>query len=129
MNLHGLVRGAITVVNPDIDGTLYRSTGYTTAIDGKQIPAYAAPEAIRVQLQSLQLNELKLLDGLNIQGDKVSMYLFGKVSGVVRPDGTGGDLITLFNGNKYLVTLILEDWSLVNNWSKVVCTRQLNSSQ
>jgi hypothetical protein len=126
MNLHAIVRGAITAINPDIDGTIEHSTGYTTALDGRQVPAYSSPQAIRIQLQALQLNELKLLDGLNIQGDKSGMYLFGDAQGVVRPDAQGGDLITLFNGNKYLVTLILEDWSLVNNWCKIVGTRQLH---
>jgi len=126
VNLHSIVSPAINTVNPAVTGELRRSTGYTTQANGRQIPAYAPPEAIKVQLQALQLNELVLLDGLNIQGDKSGMYLYGKVTGVVRPDGTGGDLISLSNGNKYLVTLILEDWSLVNGWCKVVGTRQLN---
>ena len=30
MNLHNIVRGGITMVNPDTPATLLRSTGYTT---------------------------------------------------------------------------------------------------
>ena len=126
MNLHAIVTPVINAVNPAVNGEIRRSTGYTTQADGQQIPTYSPPEAIKVQLQALQLNELVLLNGLNIQGDKSGMYLNGKVTGIVRPDGTGGDLISLANGNKYLVTMILEDWSLVNGWCKIVGTRQLN---
>jgi len=124
MNLHSLASGAINAVNPAINGTIARSAGYSIAGDGTQTPIYVAPEAIKIQLQALQLNELKQLDGLNIQGDKSGLYLFGNAQGVNRPDGLGGDLVTLENGSIYLVTLVLENWSAVDGWCKVVGTRQ-----
>ena len=57
------------------------SSGYADSVTG---PA---------QIQALDANDIKQLDGLNIQGTVRAIYLRGVLAGVVRPDGTGGDLI------------------------------------
>lgn len=43
MNLHGLVSGAIGLVNPFVPMTIRLSEGYTTQADGTRVPAYATP--------------------------------------------------------------------------------------
>lgn len=125
MNLHNMVAGAVSTVNPFITASIQRSTGYTTSSAGKRTPTYAAAVSVQVQMQALQYNDLVQLDGLNIQGERHAMYLNGNWSGVVRPDGTGGDLITLPNGTIWLVVLVLENWSDLDGWTKVAVTRQM----
>ena len=48
MDLHGMARGFISHVNPEIPATIRRSNGYTTLPNGKQEPAYHPDEAAMV---------------------------------------------------------------------------------
>jgi hypothetical protein len=124
MNLHSIAAAATSAINPWIEASIQESTGYTT-VNYKQVPAYADPVTVRVQRQALQYNDIAQTSGLNIQGEKCAMYLDGNWNGVVRADGTGGDLITLPSGSKWLVVLVLENWSEQDGWTKVCCCRQL----
>ncbi len=92
MNLHGIVRGAITAVNPDIPGRHIQSTGYTKDAAFKQVPTYKSSE-VRLQVQGVNGKDLAHMDALNIQGVLRTVYMYGNSAGVVRADGTGGDLI------------------------------------
>lgn len=125
MNLQGIARRAVQRINPTISVTIEKSTGYSTQPDGKQVPGYAAPVQVLAQMQALQYNDLVQLDGLNIQGERRALYLDGNWDGVLRPDGQGGDLVTLPDGTKWLVALVLENWSDVDGWVKVAITRQM----
>lgn len=125
MNLHNMAAGAVSIVNPFITASIQRSTGYTTSGSGKRIPTYATAVSVQVQMQALQYNDLVQLDGLNIQGERHAMYLNGNWGGVVRADGTGGDLITLPDGTIWLVVLVLENWAVLNGWTKIAVTRQM----
>lgn len=127
MNLHGIVSGAIAAVNPSVPATVKRSTGYTTAADGTQVPSYTT-FGIRAQVQALTYSDLKQLDGLNIQGVRRAAYLSGYVLAVVRPKQAGGDLIifpdgTFPEGNTWLVAHVLETWSQ-SGWVKCALTLQ-----
>ena len=70
MDLHSAAAGAIGTVNPFIPGQVQRSTGYTIAVDGRQVPAYAPLATIAMQVQPLQYGDLAQMDGLNIQGER-----------------------------------------------------------
>jgi len=52
MNLHQIVRGAITTVNPDYTADLYHSAGYHTDEAGQQIPYYVKA-TIPIQIQAI----------------------------------------------------------------------------
>ncbi len=125
MNLHGIVRGAINSVNPDVPCTVQHSAGSTTAPDGKRIPTYAAPVSMMAQVQALTTRDLMQLSGLNIQGSTHKVYLSDPINGVVRSSRKGGDLITLQDAihgtQSYLVTAILEQWP---DWTAVTATLQ-----
>lgn len=126
MNLHGIVASAIGAVNPFVPVTLKRSTGYTTAPDGKQVPAYATIANLSVQVQALSFSDLQQLDGLNIQGVRRAVYLNGPIMGVVRVNQAGGDLMvfpmgTFPEGDTWLVAHVLERWP---DWSKCAITLQ-----
>jgi hypothetical protein len=104
-----------------VTATLRASTGSTQAADGGRVPTYADPVAVQAQVQSLQYQDVIKLNGLNIQGVRSKIYLSGSWSGLVRADRKGGDLLTMPNGNVYLVALVLEDWP---DWCSLACTLQ-----
>ncbi len=121
MNLHAIVRSAITSVNPDIPVQVKISTGYTTTPAGKSVPSYAA-YSMMGQVQALTSTDLRKLEGLNIQGSMRTIYLSGSLDGVSRVKQKGGDLVTLPDGTTYLTTMVLEQWP---DWVKVSVTQQV----
>lgn len=120
MNLHQIVSGAIGRINPFVNAKLRRSLGYTTANDGTQVPNYAPDVTVSVQVQALSSDELKQIEGLNVQGNKQAIYLNGTWNGIVRPDRSGGDLIIVDN-RIYLVITVLENWP---DWTKLAVVLQ-----
>ncbi len=125
MNLHGIVSGAISAVNPFVAATVQRSTGYTTNSDGSRVPTYTT-FSVSVQMQALTYTDLRELDALNITGKRRKIYLSGDVEGIIRADQRGGDLIvfptgTLPEGNTWLAAYVLENWP---DWVSVAITLQ-----
>lgn len=130
MNLHSIVSGAISTVNPPITGTLYASTGSTINPDGSQTPTFKAYPSIRLQVQALSGSDIRHMDSLNIQGTMRAVYLSGLVEGLNRPAGKGGDILYFkdpsgaFGQAWWLVTQVLEPWSESAGWTKVAITMQ-----
>ncbi|MHB8283954.1 MAG: hypothetical protein ACYDD1_04690 [Caulobacteraceae bacterium] len=126
MNLHAIVSGAISVVNPFISAGVQINQGSTIAEDGTQIPTLGPVMGAQIQVQSLQYNDIAQLDNLNIQGERRKVYLNGNWDGLVRIDQRGGDLITFpeFPGGvvrTWLVVMVLEHWP---DWTSVAVTLQ-----
>ena len=122
MNLHAIASPLVAAVNPNVTGTLRDNQGYTTTAAGKREPVYGETTGVLMQVQALAGPELALVDGLNIQGVKRAVYLFGDVQGVVRPDAKGGDIL-LFSDRVWLVIAVLETWG-VAEWCKVAVVLQ-----
>lgn len=122
MNLHGIVSGAIATVNPFVPVTLYPSTGATTDASGLPVPTYGAEIDGSAQLQDLSHNELRQIDGLNIQGVVRAIYLTGEIAGVVRLSGRGGDKFVI-DGQTWLVAVVSEQWP---DWVRAVLVLQVN---
>lgn len=127
MDLRGIANGVTSTVNPNETVTVLRSTGFTTGAGAKQIPSYAAPVTGPGQIQALDADDIKQLDGLNIQGTIRAIYLRGTLAGVVRPNQTGGDLVTIaapapvaLRGT-WLVVKVLESWP---DWTKAAIVLQ-----
>lgn len=120
MDLRGIANAVTSSVNPNKTVTVLRSTGYTIGTGRKQTPTYATPIDGPANIQALDAVDLKQLDGLNIQGTIRAIYLRGVLAGVVRPDGTGGDLIQ-FDGQTWLVVKVLEGWP---DWTKAAIVLQ-----
>ena len=110
MNLNAIVSGAISAVNPRICLSIQVSEGQTVNPDGSQSPVFAPAITVPGQVQPISTGDLKKLESLNIQGVNKKIYINGQVSGLVRPNKCGGDLITLPNGQVYLVSAVLESW-------------------
>lgn len=121
MDLRGIANSVASTVNPNKTVTVKRSTGYTIGPGRKQIPAYATPIVGPGQIQALDNDDLKQLDGLNIQGTIRAIYLRGVLAGVIRPDSTGGDIIEI-DGDNWLVVKVLEGWP---TWTKAAIVLQM----
>lgn len=126
MNLHQIASAAIGSVNPFIPIATKISNGYTTAPNGKQVPAYIEGETTG-QVQALSSSDLKHLDGLNIQGVQQKVYLNGNYEGVFRADQKGGDILTFSiagaPAKNYLVKTVFERWP---NWCSVGVMMQVS---
>lgn len=127
MNLHGMVRGAITTINPDITASFQRSTGNTVGADFSQTPTYATAVPVRIQSQALSGKDLRHAEFLNLQGVLRTVYMYGNTQGVVRPSQQGGDLLAfpLVPGGQTLNWLVVEVGETWPDWCKVtVCLQQ-----
>lgn len=127
MNLHHLVRPAITSVNNDIPAVLLRDTGtYTTSDAGIRTPNYESL-AGNIQVQGVNGRDLERLNNLNMQGIFRTVYLYGALHGVMRNTQKGGDLLKFADVDgvvyDWLVVQVAEVWP---DWSKVIVCQQLS---
>ena len=129
MNLHAIVSGNIAAINPPIKGMVSVSTGYTTSPDGTRVPTYRNYYDVSLQVQSLTFRDIMQINGLNLNGTRRAIYLYGTVDGLVRSENKGGDLITIEYGvhkGVWIVATVLEQWGDGNvpAWVKVAATLQ-----
>ena len=124
MNLHNIAGACVAAVNPWINGQYQKSNGYTTAGDGTRTPSYLATVSVQIQMQALTYKDLVQIDGLNINGEARAMYVNGNFEGVARPDGRGGDLITLPDASIWLIVHVLENWYGTDGWTKFAVVKQ-----
>lgn len=120
MDLRGIANGIASSVNNNMQVNILRSTGYVNGNGGKQIPQYANPVSQFAQLQPLNSDQLRQMDGLNVQGIMQTISLRGQVTAANRPKGTGGDIIKI-NGEDWLVVRVLESWPM---WTKAIIKLQ-----
>jgi len=122
MDLRGIANSVTNIVNPNETVSVLRSTGFTVGSGGKQVPTYATAVDGPAQVQALDGDTLKQMDTLNIQGVLRAIYLRGALAGVVRPAGTGGDIVKRKAGTEtWLVVKVLETWP---DWTKAVICLQ-----
>ncbi len=126
MNLHGLVRGVVQSVNPDIAATYLQSTGYTTDAAGKRTPTFAT-SSVRIQVQAVSGRDIERLNNLGIQGVLRKVYDYGNQMGISRADGKGGDLLQFPQApgaavQTWKVTSVAETW---DSWSSVFVQLQV----
>lgn len=105
--------------------TWNQSTGYTTNPAGKRVPT-STETSIQAQIQGLSGEDLKHIDGLNMQGVFRSVHMFANIQGVVRIDAQGGDTLVFpeipGGANKtWLITNVMETWP---TWSRVIVMLQ-----
>lgn len=133
-NLHGLVRGVINAVNPDIKGQWLVSTGTTIAPGGKSTPSYAAAVNVKLQVQGVRGSDLRKYDFLQGNGVYRAVYMFSNPDAINRVESKGADLLTFPQYPRgvvrtWLVTAIDEPWTASNGslaWTRVIVTLQLD---
>lgn len=126
MNLNAIAGRIVAAVNPYEAASLRSSTGFNTADDGKPLPQYAAAVNIAIQVQPLSDDDLRQLDGINLEGIHRAIYANRQLHGIERDAQRGGDLITRADGTLWLVVQVLEAWSS-SGWCKVAATQQLRA--
>jgi hypothetical protein len=121
MNLHAIVRSAISIVNPYVTAILYISTGFTTNADGSRTPTYTTT-TLSVQVQAVTEGDLKHVSANNqgIQSVLRSVWLDGNWNGIIKADQTGGDFIE-FGGYRWKVIQVMEAWT---EWTHVIVSQQ-----
>lgn len=129
LNLHGIVRGAITSVNSDIPITYLQAAGNTVGASGKSTPAYAAPVTIMGQVQPVSGGQIRKYSFLQMQGTYKSVHLYGDIEAIQRVVNGGGDLLKfpiVPGGPVYtwLVSKVDEVWN--TGWCRVIVTLQLD---
>lgn len=128
-NLHAIVRGAITAINPDVLGQWLESSGSTLGADYRPAPAWTYHDGVALQVQMLTGKELQHPALISVQGEKRSVYMFGTVQGVNKPQAKGGDLLQfrIVDGGpllRWLVVTELEQWNPASSWSKIAVVLQ-----
>lgn len=127
MNLHSIVSPVVSIINPIIRVTWMSNTGYSTTADFSRVPTYES-QFVPAQIQALQFDDLKQIEGLGIQGLRRKAYLYGNVSAMVRTMSKGGDLLVFPDGSTWLVAYVLETWGHgvagQRGWCSVVLTLQ-----
>jgi hypothetical protein len=122
MNLRGIANSLTSVINPNIVADYLPFGGYTVdPLTLQQVPYYSTAITGPIQVQALDGEDLKQMDGVNIQGKIKSAYLFGELSAVSRPNQLGGDKL-IFDSKTWLVVKVLEGWS--DYWTKVAIVLQ-----
>lgn len=133
-NLHGLVRGAINSVNPDIAIVWLVSTGNTVDDAGKSTPSYAAPVNVKGQVQAVSGRDLRKYAFLQAQGVFRAVYMYANPDAINRVESKGGDLLKFQQYPKsvnrtWLVEKVDEPWTAGNGnlaWCRVIVSLQLD---
>ena len=123
LNLHAIVRGAITAVNPDTVATWRRSRGYETDARGKRVPVFDDFPGTRIQVQPPSGKDLQHLDALNIEGITRSVHTYGNPDGVDRKQAAGGDLF-VWCGDTWKVVTVMETWP---GWGRCMVQKQTDA--
>ena len=130
LNLHDIVRGAINLVNPDEDVWLIQNTGQTNA-KGRITAAYAEPEKVRAQVQTLSGDDLTVMNDTERTERDRKFYLYAETktgnapSGIIRPLGKSGDFMRRNDGTYWKVYKVSEDYT-TDGWVLVLASQQVD---
>lgn len=129
INLHGLVRRAITSLHPDEAMTLRQSIGQRNE-RGRVTPVYGPAQVVQAQVQSLGQNDLAQREATSNTRIDRKAYLFAPDAalppqGIVRPLGRTGDMLQRADGTWWLVTAMIEDFT-ASGWVCVGITQQVD---
>ena len=128
INLHGLVRSAITALHPDEVVILRQSVGQTNA-RGRITPRYGPARTVSAQIQSLGQNELAHAEQVSATRIDRKAYLHAPnpalpPQGIVRPFARNGDMLQRPDGTWWLITAMIEDFT-ASGWVCVGITQQV----
>jgi len=125
INVRGLANRVVQNVNPNTSVVWVQSAGYTTDAAGHRVPTTTST-TVPAQVQALSASDMAHTDGLNIEGVKRTVIMYGNVQGVVRTDQKGGDMLQfpeIPSGSvkNWRVVSVVETWP---TWARVVVVLQ-----
>lgn len=124
MNLRSLANAATQAINPNTAMTVSVSNGTYTVDPAtlRQVPVYTNHEGFG-NVQALDGDDLKQIANMNIEGTLRAVYVYGGLSGVIRPDGVSSSQLSFFSNESGIVKnrtwnvfKVLESWP---DWCKV----------
>jgi hypothetical protein len=125
------VSGAGVATGSMITQQLTGSPGGIGTYSLSRSQAVASPVAmtnaliLRAQVQPVTWRDIQQMEGLNLQGTRSKIYLYGRVDGLVRSLRKGGDLVVIATGGvsdgTYLVAQVLEQYP---DWCSAALTLQ-----
>jgi hypothetical protein len=131
MNLHAVVRSAVTSLHPDETVTLYQSKGQQN-VRGRIIPVYAEPQVVQAQIQLTSGMELQHSEAVSRTRISGKAYLFASQAtppaGIIRLSLRNGDFLQRGDGSWWLITSVQEDFSSVG-WVCVGITEQIEAPE
>ena len=125
MNLYAITSPSISAVNPQISVVWVQANGSTTDTAFHRTPS-TTTTTVQAQVQGLSAADMAHTDGLNIQGVKRSVHMYGNVQGVVRADQKGGDILQFpevpgGSIKNWRVVSVMETWP---DWARVIVVMQ-----
>lgn len=128
VNLHHVVRGAITAVHPDETLLWYQNEGAVNT-GGILTPSYTGPVPLIAQVQSESDGALMHADraGMNTETIKVYLYWDAQTAplNLDRFTAKGGDMFRRSDGSWWLVTGLTDNFADVG-WVSCRAVRQIN---
>lgn len=129
INLHAVVRTAITSLHPDETVTLRQSVGQRN-VRGRITPVYGPAQTVQAQIQSLGQNDLAQAEQASTTRVDRKAYLYAPnpalpPQGIVRPLSRNGDMLQRADGTWWLVTAMIEDFT-ASGWVCVGITQQVD---
>ena len=132
LNLHQIVRGAISSVNADEQVYIIRSTGNAN-LKGRIQATYATPELITAQVQTLSNDDLKIVNETERTERDRKFYLFSdpdyntSPASIIRYLGRTGDFIYRpFDQTYWKIYCVAEDFAPVG-WVQVLASQQIET--
>lgn len=128
INLHHVVRTAITTVHPDETILWYQNKGATN-VGGILKPSYAEPISLVAQVQSESDASLMHANRADMNTETVKIYLYWDAQtnplNLDRFTAKGGDIFKRADGTFWLVTALTDNFADVG-WVSCRAVRQVN---
>lgn len=128
INLHHVVRTAITTVHPDETILWYQNKGASN-VGGILKPSYAEPLALVAQVQSESDASLMHANRADMNTETLKIYLYWDAQtnplNLDRFTAKGGDIFKRADGTFWLVTALTDNFADVG-WVSCRAVRQVN---
>lgn len=125
MDIRALANSYTTRINDNLTINWVQATGYATDAAGHRVPT-TSTTAVQAQVQGVSGEDLKHIDGLNMQGVFRSVLMFGNVQGIERSKQRGGDVLQFPEipggaNSDWRVVSVMETWA---TWARVLVVMQ-----
>lgn len=128
MNLHEIASSAITAINPFQRIVITPRGDYTVNEYGETTVIEGEPYEIMADVQPVNSEDIKFINNYNQSSIYKAFWVSANAFGLNRPMMRSGDKIE-WNGHKYYVTSMPEDWYETCGWSHFIGALQLDESE
>ena len=123
MNVHSIVNTGVKTINPNVTVVIKQSAGYVQNPDLSRTPQFTETQRT-AQVQPVSSDDIRMIEGLNIQGYKRHVWVNGGIDGIVRGEQKGGDFIITPDGSVWKIAYVSEAWP---DWCSAIVVLQVDS--